>query len=165
MMMNRECGRIAEQLRRAFEGEAWHGPAFFEVVDSIDGGTAVRRPAAGVHSILELVNHVEAWLSIARRRVAGETLPPISTAMDWPAPEGERAGAWEAACGRLRTSYGELRALIETLEDANLDTRAPGPARKYTNYEELHGAVQHSLYHLGQIVILARDRGRSEGNS
>jgi len=39
-----ESTRIADQLRRAFDGEAWHGPSVLEVLDGVDARTASRAP-------------------------------------------------------------------------------------------------------------------------
>ena len=53
-----EPALIAEQLRRAFEGDAWHGPALLELLQDVDAATAAARPLPDVHSIWELVLHV-----------------------------------------------------------------------------------------------------------
>ena len=52
---------IAEQLRRAFDGDAWHGPALLELLQDIDAATAAAKPWPDVHSIWELVLHVAVW--------------------------------------------------------------------------------------------------------
>jgi hypothetical protein len=36
--MSSELGRLEEQLRRSFEGGAWHGPAVGEVLASVLDG-------------------------------------------------------------------------------------------------------------------------------
>ncbi len=41
-----EAAGIADQLRRAFEGSAWHGPSVLELVSAIDAKTAAARPIA-----------------------------------------------------------------------------------------------------------------------
>jgi hypothetical protein len=52
---------IVDQLERAFDGEAWHGPALMEILDGIDARTAAARPIPSAHSI---------WgTAIARRRL------------------------------------------------------------------------------------------------
>lgn len=37
---------IADQLRRAFEGDAWHGPALFELLEDVDARTACGEASA-----------------------------------------------------------------------------------------------------------------------
>jgi hypothetical protein len=56
-----EAGRIADQLRRAFDGSAWHGPALLELLEDVDAATAAAKPLAHVHSIWELVLHIAVW--------------------------------------------------------------------------------------------------------
>jgi len=45
-----EKSRIADQLKRAFEGDAWHGPAVLEVLEGVHARTAASKPLAGAHS-------------------------------------------------------------------------------------------------------------------
>ena len=45
-----ETERIAEQLKRAFEGEAWHGPAVQEVLAGVTAAGAAARPIASAHT-------------------------------------------------------------------------------------------------------------------
>ena len=53
-----EPALIADQLRRAFEGDAWHGPALLELLQDVDSTTAAAKPLRNVHSIWELVLHI-----------------------------------------------------------------------------------------------------------
>src|SRR6266436_5564254 len=56
-----EAARIAELLRRAFGGSAWHGPALLELLEYVDSATAAAKPLSDVHSIWELVLHIAVW--------------------------------------------------------------------------------------------------------
>ncbi|HTS08685.1 MAG TPA: DinB family protein, partial [Candidatus Eisenbacteria bacterium] len=67
-----EATRIADQLRRAFDGSAWHGPALLEILADVDAAAAAARPIANVHSIWELVLHIAAWDGAGLRRLAGK---------------------------------------------------------------------------------------------
>jgi hypothetical protein len=40
-----ESALIAEQLRRAFDGDAWHGPALLELLQDVDAATAAAKPS------------------------------------------------------------------------------------------------------------------------
>ena len=71
-----EPALIAEQLRRAFEGDAWHGPALLELLQDMDATTVAAKPLPNIHSIWELVLHVAAWDAAACRRLNGETFSP-----------------------------------------------------------------------------------------
>lgn len=155
--MPTESARLLDQLDRAFQGGSWHGDPIFEVLDRIPAERACARPIADAHSIIEVALHIEVWLSAVRRRTGGEDVGHIAGERDWPpAPPGTDAESWEAALGTLREGYSQLRAHIAALHDTDLEREVAGKLRRYTVYEDLHGVIQHSLYHLGQIVMLAK---------
>ena len=67
-----ERERISDQFYRAFEGEAWHGPAVLTLLEGVTAEQAAAHPVAGAHSIWELVLHIEAWERACSRRLAGD---------------------------------------------------------------------------------------------
>src|SRR4029077_12336526 len=79
-----EAKRIQEQLERAFDGGAWHGPAVLELLADVDAGKASARPIAGAHSIWELVLHIAAWDHAVARRLTGDRAE-LPNEEDWPA--------------------------------------------------------------------------------
>ena len=79
-----EIKRIHDQLRRAFEGTAWHGPSLKEILADISSDKAAANPIPGLHSIWEIVLHITAWDGIVKRRLGGEIVEP-SDQEDWPA--------------------------------------------------------------------------------
>src|SRR3984885_4824498 len=70
------AARLADQLRRAFDGSAWHGPALIELLQDVDAAAAAAKPLPEVHSIWELVLHIAAWDSAACVRLAGKKHQP-----------------------------------------------------------------------------------------
>src|SRR6202451_4878092 len=70
------AARIADQLRRAFDGSAWHGPALLELLADVDAVTAAATPLKDVHSIWGLALHIAVWDAAGSRRLAGEKTPP-----------------------------------------------------------------------------------------
>ena len=98
---NSESFLIAGQLRRAFEGDAWHGPALLELLQDVDTATAAARPLPNIHSIWELVLHIAAWDAVACRRIAGETVQLTGTA-NFPVVPKPTAAAWRKAVAQKR---------------------------------------------------------------
>jgi hypothetical protein len=49
--------RIEDQLRSAFTGNAWHGPAVRELLADVTAEKAAARPLSNAHSIWEIVLH------------------------------------------------------------------------------------------------------------
>lgn len=151
--MMKETERIRDQLQRAFAGDAWHGPAVLEVLENVTASQAAMRPIAGAHSIWELVLHIGAWTDACRRRLAGdraeladeENFPPIADTSD---------KAWENTLRSLRESHQQLSDAIASVDETRLDN--PILEGMPSIYITLQGAVQHSLYHTGQIAILKK---------
>ena len=154
--MPTETSRIADQLRRAFEGEAWHGPAVLEILDGVSAVQATARPVANAHSIWELTLHIAVWDEVARRRLAGEVVQPTPE-QDYPPIKDTDARAWEDTQAHLRRTHDALVQAVAAMPDARLAEKVPGKdPDDYTLYYMLHGIVQHELYHGGQIALLKK---------
>ncbi len=148
-----ESSRIADQLRRAFEGDAWHGPALLELLRDVYATAAAAKPLAGVHSIWELVLHIAAWDAAACRRIAGETVQLTGTA-NFPIVPKPNAAAWRKAVAHVKRTHATLVKTVAAFPESRLRDRVPG--KKYDFYHLLHGVAQHELYHAGQIAILKK---------
>ena len=55
---------------------------------------------------------------------------------------------------RLLQEDSRFRAAVRKLPEAKLDEIAPG--KDHSLYVMLHGAIQHDLYHAGQIAVLKK---------
>jgi uncharacterized damage-inducible protein DinB len=152
-----EAALIADQLRRAFEGEAWHGPALLELLEDVDAATAVAKPLPGVHSIWELLVHIAVWDDAACRRIAGEKWQPTGTANFPLAPERVTSAAWRKTVADAKRTHDRLVKKVAALSESRLRDRVPG--KRYDFCHMLHGVAQHELYHAGQIAILKKAQG------
>src|SRR5512146_275359 len=151
-----EISRIADQLKRAFEGDAWHGPAVLEVLEGVSARAAAGKPVAGAHSIWELVLHIAAWDGAIRRRMEGQALQ-LSDEQDFPPVKDTSDAAWRAALEDLKQRHADLIQGVLSMPDHRLTSQVPG--KDYDFYHMLHGAVQHELYHAGQIALLKKAAG------
>jgi uncharacterized damage-inducible protein DinB len=150
---------LAEQLRRAFEGDAWHGPALLELLQDVDVATAAAKPLPDAHSIWELVLHIAAWDDAAWRRLAGAKFQPTGTA-NFPLALKPTQAAWRKAIAHAKRTHDVLIKSVAALPDSRLRERVPG--KRYNFHFMLHGVVQHELYHAGQIALLKKARTRIE---
>jgi len=152
-----EVQRIREQFQRAFNGEAWHGPSVLKILDGVTAQQAAAHPIPGAHSIWELTLHIAAWENACRRRLEGDPAQ-LSDEEDWPTIEDTGEEAWHATQQHLRDNHQALLDAIAALDESNLDRpiieNAETPFSSV--YVTLHGAVQHDLYHAGQIAILKK---------
>jgi uncharacterized damage-inducible protein DinB len=150
-----ESARIADQLRRAFDGSAWHGPALLELLRDVDAVTAAAKPLPDVHSIWELVLHIAAWDGTIHRRLAGKKLR-LSAAQNFPRVTKPTEAAWRSAIAQTKRTHQALVQAVAALPGSRLRRRVPG--KRYDFYHMLHGLVQHELYHAGQIALLKKAR-------
>jgi uncharacterized damage-inducible protein DinB len=150
-----EIERILDQLQRAYEGNAWHGPSVKEALAGVSAGQAHARPLAGAHTIWELVQHIAVWETVGVRRLSGDRAQiAISTPEDWPPPNDTSEAAWEQAKAALDREH---QALVKAIS-ATLESRLDEPILEgmSTVYVTLHGIVQHDIYHAGQISLLKK---------
>jgi len=148
-----EIRRIASQLKRAYQGQAWHGPSLKELLAGVTAEQAARHPLADAHSIWELVLHISAWESAALRRLAGVYIEAPDEG-DWPLVEDTSETAWQNTLAHLEHRHLELRGALRRLGDEELDK--PLAEGKESAYFLLHGVIQHTLYHAGQIALLKK---------
>ena len=141
---------LASQLRRSYEGQAWHGPCLLELLSGVTSEQAAAKPVSGAHSIFELVLHVTAWVREALAVVEGKKYETLVGEKDWP-PVRE---TWQAALDDLGATTHALVTAIRAMPEEKLGESAGGA--EYNFYFLLHGVVQHNLYHAGQIALLKR---------
>ncbi len=154
--------QIAEQLRRAFDGSAWHGPSMLELLEDVDAETAAAKPIPNVHSIWELVLHTAVWDRAVRRRIGGQATQPTGKKNFPPAPKSSsarRQAAWRTAVSLLTRTHADLIRAVAALPEERLGDRVPG--KRYDISFMLHGVLQHELYHAGQIAILKKAHRRA----
>ena len=151
-----ESARIADQLRHAFQGDAWHGPSLLELLSDVDTATAASHPLPEVHSIWELVLHVAAWDEAVNRRLVAGKAVTLNAAQNFPPVKDKTKAAWKKAVAHLKKTHSNLVKTVSALPDSRLQERVPG--KNYSVYFMLHGVTQHELYHAGQIAILKKTR-------
>ena len=158
--MQTELRRLEEQLRRALEGEAWHGPSVLEALEGVSAEQAAARPIAGAHSIWELVLHLCGTYGLVLRRLGGDGRQ-LAESEDWPPVPEPSAENWSASIRALKRLNEELRQAVQSFPVERLDQPLV-PEAPYTAYTQFIGVTQHDLYHAGQIALLKKTLG-SEG--
>jgi len=154
-----EAGRLEEQLLRAFEGPAWHGPSVLEALEGVMPEAAHAHPVAGAHSIWELVLHLGGTYRLVLRRLAGGA-PQLTPAEDWPPVPEPTAAHWRDAVDSLRSLNQQVRHAVRAFDPQHLDQPIV-PEPPYTAYTQFIGITQHDLYHAGQIALLKKALGRA----
>jgi uncharacterized damage-inducible protein DinB len=164
-----ELNRLEEQLGRALEGEAWHGPSVLEALEGVSAEQASAHPIAGAHSIWELVLHLCGAYGLVLRRLGGDGRQ-LAESEDWPPVPAPGAENWGDSLRVLKQLNEDLRRAVKGFPGERLDQPLV-PESPYTAYAQFIGVTQHDLYHAGQIVLLkkalgsdwARSSGRVDG--
>jgi uncharacterized damage-inducible protein DinB len=151
--------RILDELRRAWDGDPWHGDPVAAVLDGLTPERAAARPLPGAHSAWEIVLHMTAWTrEVTRRLRDGVARDPEDG--DWPPVRGDFGEAVEA----LAQAHAALVEAVAEFSPAGLDgvvgdarDRPLGSGVSYSVM--LHGIAQHHAYHAGQIALLRKSTG------
>jgi hypothetical protein len=152
MLLPGELARIDDELRRAYDGDCWHGPPLRAVLNDITVEAAAAKHPQLVHSIWALVHHLSAWVEVVARRITERRAIESPDPGDFPPVTDTSAAAWTAALADLDRRHNQLLGVIAGLDPAQLDEPAPG--KTYPIAVMLHGTVQHYAYHAGQIALL-----------
>jgi uncharacterized damage-inducible protein DinB len=147
-------------MERVMTGDPWHGPSVARVLEGVTATQAATRPPGNAHSIWELVLHMTGWAREVTARLGGRAAQEPSEG-DWPEIGRMTNEGWQAAQAALFAAHDELGAAIrrfdsDRLDQPVLDFRNSAMGTGLSHYLTLHGIVQHTVYHSGQIAIVKR---------
>lgn len=145
--------RLAAELRRAWNGEPWHGPSAASVLSRLTAQQAARRRARGSHTPWQLVLHLTLWAEVPRRRLDDPSYASNDD-QDFPSPAATTDAQWQLDVAALGDAVERLAQRVAAMPDAAL--HAPVGDRGYTYATMVDGVAQHLAYHSGQAAILAR---------
>jgi uncharacterized damage-inducible protein DinB len=145
--------RIVDRYDRAMEGDAWHGDPVWKVLAGVSPEVASQRPAAGAHTIWELVEHMTFWETVISQRLTGDRSQP-DQARNFPVMPAATEENWKNTLDAFRKSNAEFRDALSKLEESRLDQ--PLSSAEKTAYIEVNGVIEHDLYHAGQIALLRK---------
>ncbi|AMV23717.1 DinB superfamily protein [Gemmata sp. SH-PL17] len=149
-----ERARVDDELRRAYDGDCWHGPPLLEVLQGITAQTAAVQHPQLAHSIWALVNHLAAWIEVAARRITEWRAITEPDAGNFPPVTDTSGAAWAATLNDLDRRHQTLLSVVANLAPEKLDAVVPG--KTYAVAVMLHGTSQHYAYHAGQIALLKK---------
>jgi hypothetical protein len=147
-----EVDQLLEQYNLAMNGDAWYGDPVWKILDGIDARCATAQMLPGVHSIWQLLRHMEFWEKVAVERAAGPVKPDLT--LNFPETSVADGTAWQQAVEDFGQSNREFRELLTRLDPARLDENTPGGDKSFR--VELLGVLHHHIYHAGQIAILKK---------
>jgi hypothetical protein len=126
-----------------------------ELLAGVTAGQAAAHPLPDAHSIWEIVLHMRVWNEVTVRRIRGEQAEPTPSE-DWPSVVESSESRWDDDVRSLKLAHSKAYNAIYGMPDARLTEVVPGKPAFHNFYYELHGLVQHDLYHAGQIALLKK---------
>lgn len=145
--------QIAKHFREVHFGGNWTSVNLKDSLNGIDWEQATTRVYT-FNTIATLMFHINYYISAVIKVFEGEPLnahdkysfdlPPIRSQQDW-----------ENLLNKTWTEAETFASLIEQLPDEKLMDSFTD--EKYGNYyRNIHGIIEHTHYHLGQIVLIKK---------
>src|SRR5262245_6500369 len=134
-----------------------------QALDGLDPASRNERPADGLHSVWEELEHMRlAQEDILRYTLdASWTSPPFPDGY-WPKETGDPTKeSWEASVAGF---FDDLEKVVKMVEDENLDLTAEIPHGEGRTYlRQVLLVADHNAYHLCQIVQTRKSLGDWRG--
>lgn len=147
---------IAKHFKELHFGNNWAGVDTHAILSDITWQQATAK-VASLNTIAALVYHIDYYVGIVVKVLQGEPLqgsdkysfdvPPVNSAEDW-----------QQLLGRFNAGAKLFIRLVEQFPESRLwDSFAEGKYGDYGNYyRNLHGVIEHSYYHMGQIALIKK---------
>jgi len=145
--------QIAQLYRNLIHGGNYTGVSFQQVLEDITFEEAVTK-IGSLNTIATLVYHIQYYCNAVIGVLEGKPLtakdslsfehPPVTSAADW---EIVKSQTWQEA-----ETFAQL---VEKISETKLQEGFVKDAYG-TYYRNIHGVIEHTHYHLGQISILKK---------
>lgn len=145
--------QIAHNLTQAFHGKNWPGNSVKDTLADVSW-TEATHEIEGVNTIVALTYHIYYYVKVALPVLKGHPLDAHDKfSFDHPSIENEEA--WQAFLKGIFADVDELAVLLSELSTEQWSS--PFWNEKYGSYyRSMVGTIEHTYYHLGQIMLLKR---------
>ncbi len=145
-----EIQRIIAQVNKMYN-DNWAGVDVHLLFNEIDNATANKKTRAFKNTIHQIAQHILATERVVINRLQG--IPyELSVEEDWIPMKELKKIDWSDTISQIKQSKKKLIQQIKSIDDVDLNKPI---IKGYSSiYETLHGHIQHTYYHLGQIVVI-----------
>ena len=145
--------QIAKNLREVFFGGNWTEVNLKESLSEVSWKEAIEK-IGSLNTISSLLYHINYYVSAVLKVLQGGALDAHDKE-SFNCPEIFSQSDWDKLLNKLFTDTENLAALIEVLPESKLWDDFTD--KKYGNYfRNLNGIIEHTHYHLGQIVLIKK---------
>jgi hypothetical protein len=145
--------KIATHFREVHFGNNWTSSNLKDTLAGVSWQQAIAK-IQSLNTIAALVYHINYYVSAVSKVLQGEPLTASDKySFDLPPIQSDRD--WQHLMDKLWKDAENSAGLIEQMADSKLDEIFVD--EKYgTYYRNLQGIIEHTHYHLGQIVLIKK---------
>lgn len=144
---------IATQFRQVLFGGNWTWTTMKETLSDTSYEEATHQ-VGELNSILSLAHHIAYYFHVQLKVLQGGPLEG-SDKESWETPAISSQAEWDAKVKHILDTGEQLSKAIESIAEEQWE--ADFSAEKYGSYyRNFHGMIEHTHYHLGQIVLLKK---------
>lgn len=145
--------QLARHLREIHTGGNWTTVSLKEVMKGVTWQQAIEK-VGDFNTIATLVFHTHYYVSATLNVLQGEALN-AKDELSFNHPSINSQEDWDALLEKVWSEAERFANLIELLPEATL--WEPFTDEKYgTYYRNIQGIIEHTHYHLGQIVVIKK---------
>lgn len=146
-----EINRIKDQIERLHSKHNWTGVDFYAVLNGINDEVANLELPGFNHTIHQIARHMVTDFVVSKRLQGIDH--QLSGEENW-IPARKIDFKWADTVKALEETKNGILRELQHIADENLDEPV---LKNYTSiYVNLHGYIQHTYYHFGQIVLMAK---------
>lgn len=150
-MANPEINRIIDQIERLHNNNNWVGFNLYEILDGITDNSANLKLPDFNHTIHQIARHLVTDFVVIRRLQGIDY--KLANEENW-IPADKIYFKWTDTVDAIKDNKNEIIRELQKLSDESLDKPI---LKDFSNiYVNLHGYIQHSYYHFGQIVLMTK---------
>jgi len=153
--MRKEIQNIINGFEDTLNGQPWFGRAVFNILGEVDESKANLKPEGAVHSLNELIWHMNTWAEFVLAHLENRSMDEIKIIEenDWRVIDPEKHD-WLTGVNNLKSIHTSIMEILNNRNDEFL--LEPVRNRDFNTGYMLNGLIDHNIYHLGQIAYLKK---------
>ncbi|GEM_PF-1038956 len=149
-----EIHQLTKRMDDVQAGQPWYGRPVLNLLNDIQPEFVFRQDEGFPYSIASLMAHMNYWKRYIRDVLINKNgEPDADESFQWDIYGKPDKNTWEL----MVTDYQQLqKSLKNCIHNFSIDPDLQVPRKSYTYQKLLEGAVDHDIYHIGQVILLQK---------